>query len=53
MRFLLTSLPSEDALQRLLDGVPLPEVARDPAVWVEVIREDGKPQRVLDPGDLR
>lgn len=44
---LQTLLPSTDTLQRLLDGEPLPEVARDPRVVVQVIDEDGQFRYVL------
>ena len=47
MLALIASLPNEDALQRLLDGAPLPEVARDPKVLVQVIAEDGQFRQVL------
>ncbi len=47
LHVLLTSLPSEELLQRLLDGEPLPEVAREPDVFVQVIGPDGRRRDVL------
>ena len=47
MPLLLAKLPDEDAQQRLLDGVPLPEVARESGVFVYVIEDDGRHRQVL------
>jgi len=48
----LVSLPSEDLVQHLLDGAPLPEVAREPHVFIQVIAEDGRFRQVLT-GELQ
>ena len=44
---LLLAKLSDEALQRLLDGAPLPEVAREPGSYVQVIPDDQEPYRVL------
>lgn len=47
MPLLLAKLPSEDALQRLLDVEALHEVAQEPGVFLYVIDDDGRNRQVL------
>jgi hypothetical protein len=47
MPLLLAKLPSEDALQRLLDAETVQEVAREPDTFFYVIDDDGTNRQVL------
>lgn len=47
MPLLLAKLPSEDALQRLLDAETVREVARESNTFFYVIDDDGTNRQVL------